>query len=100
MLFAWLCSQHQLKLVLKLLGSIGWQYAEDFFLSSLTKRVRVDFVRENRGDSSLSVLLMVPLTTQQLLHLAVGLDHTPQRDTHAIQPGHALNKVHVFAHKS
>lgn len=47
-----------------------------------------------RADTSLSVVLMVPLTTQQLLHigvvLAVGLKHTPQRLTQSDPHMHAL----------
>lgn len=49
------------------------------FSSVITKKyARGSTLCAFRADSSsLSLLLMVPLTTQQLLHLAVGLNHTP-----------------------
>ncbi len=49
---------------------------------------------KHRADTSLSVVLMVPLTTQQLLHidvvLALGLKHT---HTHTIGLAHAHPEV-------
>lgn len=69
----------------------------DCFLSSLTysfcKRVYLCVcvcTGEGRADTSLSVVLMVPLTTQQLLHigvvLAVGFKH---KDSHTRAFAHA-----------
>lgn len=48
------------------------------------------FTGKRREDTSLSVVLMVPLTTQQWPHivLAVGLKHVPERHTNGLAHAH------------